>query len=254
MAQNDSDIAPAARLWDVPAALVLLTRLPMPALPDHAFAHGARAVWAYPVAGLVLGGLLALFAAVLSGLGLNPPIVAGLTLGALVVLTGAMHEDGLADTADGLWGGHDRERRLEIMKDSRIGAYGVLALILVMGLRWLGLAEVSWTGLIAALMLSRAMMPPLMLALPHARSTGLSHSVGAPNMGAAVAAVLIGSVGAILLAGSAGLMATLVAGAVTFGVGLVANAKIGGQTGDILGATQVLTEIAVLLTLVTMAQ
>ncbi|WP_299200949.1 adenosylcobinamide-GDP ribazoletransferase [uncultured Tateyamaria sp.] len=254
MAQNDSDIALAARLWDVPAALVLLTRLPMPALPDHAFAHGARAVWAYPVVGLVLGGLLALFAAVLNGLGLSAPIVAGLTLGALVMLTGAMHEDGLADTADGLWGGHDRERRLEIMKDSRIGAYGVLALIVIMGLRWLGLAEVSWTGLIAALMLSRAMMPPLMLALPHARSTGLSHSVGAPNMGAVVVAVLIGIVGAMLLTGGAGLLAALVAGAATVCVGLIANAKIGGQTGDILGATQILAEIAVLLTLATLTQ
>lgn len=254
MAQNDSDMALAARLWDVPAALVLLTRLPMPALPDHAFAHGARAVWAYPVVGLVLGGLLALFANALGALGLTTPIIAGLMLGALVMLTGAMHEDGLADTVDGLWGGHDRERRLEIMKDSRIGAYGVLALIIVMGLRWLGLAEVSWTGLIAALMLSRAMMPPLMLALPHARSTGLSHSVGAPGMGAVGAAVLIGIVGAMLLAGGAGLAAAIAAGAVTLGIGLVANAKIGGQTGDILGATQVLTEITVLLMLAAFTQ
>lgn len=254
MAQNDSDIALAARLWDVPAALVLLTRLPMPALPDHAFANGARAVWAYPVVGLVLGCLLALFAATLNALGLSAPVIAGLTLGALVMLTGAMHEDGLADTADGLWGGHDRERRLEIMKDSRIGAYGVLALIVMMGLRWLGLAEVSWAGLVAALMLSRAMMAPLMLALPHARSTGLSHSVGAPGMGTVVVAVLIGIVGATVLAGGAGLLAAIVAGAVTLVVGLVANAKIGGQTGDILGATQILTEIAVLLTLATMAQ
>lgn len=254
MAQNDSDIALAARLWDVPAALVLLTRLPMPALPDHAFAHGAGSVWAYPVVGLVLGGLLALFTAILDALGLSVSIVAGLTLGALVMLTGAIHEDGLADTADGFWGGHDQDRRLEIMKDSRIGAYGVLALIIVMGLRWLGLTEMSWTGLMAALMLSRAMMPPLMLCLPHARNTGLSHSVGAPGMGAVVIAVLIGIVGATLLAGGAGVLAAIVASAVTLVVGLVAQAKIGGQTGDILGATQVLTEIAVLLTLATLAQ
>ncbi|MEM8654858.1 MAG: adenosylcobinamide-GDP ribazoletransferase [Pseudomonadota bacterium] len=251
MAQDDNDKAPLGRLWDLPAACVLLTRLPIPALPDHAFANGARAVWAYPLVGAVLGAILSVLSGLLSGLGLPSMVVAGLLLGALVMLTGAMHEDGLADTADGLWGGHDRDRRLDIMKDSRIGAYGVLALIVVMGLRWLGLAEVEWTGIIAALMLSRAAMPPLMLALPNARSSGLSHSVGAAGLGEVSVAVLIGVIGAMLLVGAAGLFAAVIAGAMAAAMGLIARAKIGGQTGDILGATCVLSEVAVLLTLVT---
>lgn len=249
MAQNDSDMGPLDRLWDIPAALVLLTRLPLPALPDRAFVHGARAVWAYPLVGLVLGLILAVFSGLLTWLGLSDAVCAGLVIGALLMLTGAMHEDGLADTADGLWGGHDRDRRLEIMKDSRIGAYGVLALIVVMGLRWLGLAEIPWPGLIAALMLSRAAMPPLMLALPHARSSGLSHSVGTAGGGAVVIAAVIGVVGAVLLTGAAGLIAALAAGGVVLVMGMIARAKIGGQTGDILGATCVLSEVAVLLTL-----
>ncbi|MBY5932073.1 adenosylcobinamide-GDP ribazoletransferase [Tateyamaria omphalii] len=253
MAQNDSDMSPLKRLWDIPAALVLLTRLPLPPLPDHAFAHGARAVWAYPLVGLVLGLIVSLLSVVLTWLGLPDILAAGLLLGALLMLTGAMHEDGLADTADGLWGGHERERRLEIMKDSSIGAYGVLALIMVMGLRWLGLAEVDWTAIIAALMLSRAAMPPLMLALPHARSVGLSHSVGAASMGAVIVAVLIGVIGAAFLAGAAGLFAALIAGAVAMVVGVIARTKIGGQTGDILGATCVMSEVAVLMTLVAIA-
>lgn len=253
MAQKDNDMGPLGRLWDIPAALVLLTRLPLPALPDRAFAHGARAVWAYPVVGLVLGLILSLLAFVVGALGLPSAVIAGLLLGALVMLTGAMHEDGLADTADGLWGGHDRDRRLEIMKDSRIGAYGVLALIVVMGLRWLGLAEVAWTGLVAALMISRAAMPPLMLALPHARESGLSHSVGAAGFGDVVIAVLIGVVGATVLVGAAGILAAIVAGGVALIVGLVARVKIGGQTGDVLGATCVLSEVAVLITLATWA-
>jgi len=252
MAQNDSDMGPWSRLWDLPAALVLLTRLPLPALPDHAFAHGARAVWAYPFVGLVLGLILAGVTGVLGSLGLPAPVIAGLALGALVMLTGAMHEDGLADTADGLWGGHSAARRLEIMKDSRIGAYGVLALILAMGLRWMGFASVGWADIIAALMISRAVMAPLMLALPHARSTGLSHQVGTPSLGVVVAAVLIGTVGAMICAGGAGLVAAFMAAAVTLGMGAVARAKIGGQTGDILGATCVSSEIAVLLTLTAM--
>ncbi|APX11883.1 adenosylcobinamide-GDP ribazoletransferase [Tateyamaria omphalii] len=253
MAQNETDTGPLARLWDVPAALVLLTRLPLPTLPDHAFAHGARAVWAYPLVGLVLGLILSAMSLALTWLGLPQMMVAGVLLGALLMLTGAMHEDGLADTADGLWGGQTRDRRLEIMKDSRIGAYGVLALIVVMGLRWLGLAEVDWTGIIAALMLSRAAMTPLMLALPHARSTGLSHSVGAPETGAVLGAVLIAVVGAGVLLGIAGLFAALIAGAVAVSVGLIAKAKIAGQTGDVLGATCALSEVAVLLALVAMA-
>ena len=253
MARKDSDIGPARRLWDLPAAVVLLTRLPLPALPDHAFSHGARAVWAYPVVGLILGAIVAATMALLHGAGLAAAAVAGVALGVLLMLTGAMHEDGLADTADGLWGGHDRKRRLEIMKDSRIGAYGVLALIVVMGLRWLGLTEVHWTGIIAALMISRATMPTLMLALPHARGSGLSHSVGAPALGDVTGAVLIGLCGAVVLAGGAGMLAALIAGAVAVVMGAVARTKIGGQTGDILGATCVLSEVAALLTLATIA-
>ena len=253
MAQEDNDMSPLARLWDMPAALVLLTRVPLPPLPDHAFAHGARAVWAYPIVGLVLGLILSLLAFVLDALGLPSAVIAGLLLGALLMLTGAMHEDGLADTADGLWGGHDRDRRLEIMKDSRIGAYGVLALIVVMGLRWLGLAEVEWTGLVAALMLSRAAMPPLMLALPHARESGLSHSVGRATFESVATAVVIGVVGATMLVGAAGLVAAIIAGGVALAAALTARTKIGGQTGDILGATCVLSEVAVLLTLATLA-
>lgn len=249
METQKTDIA-TSWLWDLPAALVLLTRLPVPALPNHAFAHPARAVWAYPVVGLILGLIVWLISWICSAFGLPAPIAAGIVLGALILLTGAMHEDGLADTADGLWGGHDTARRLEIMKDSRIGAYGVLALIVAMGLRWLGLTEVSWAGLVTALVVSRAVMPPLMLALPHARSTGLSHSVGGPSKGPVLIGILIAATVAIGLNSTTGALALVVAIFVVGLIGLIAKAKIGGQTGDILGATQLCTEIAVLIVLI----
>ncbi|MEM8578904.1 MAG: adenosylcobinamide-GDP ribazoletransferase, partial [Pseudomonadota bacterium] len=118
---------PTSPLWHPLLAALLLSRLPLPRVPDAAFAEGARAVWAYPVVGLLLGA----FAAGIGALAPTPVIGAGLALAAMAMMTGALHEDGLADTADGLWGGQSRARRLEIMKDSRIGAYGVLALILV---------------------------------------------------------------------------------------------------------------------------
>jgi len=249
MATDETDTPWKERLWDLPAALVLLTRLPMPRLPDQAFAQGARAVWAYPLVGLILGLCAGVVVWLASALSLPPAMGAGLGLAALVILTGAMHEDGLADTADGLWGGHDPERRLEIMKDSRIGAYGVLALIVAMGLRWLGLVEVSAAGLIAALIISRALMTPLMFALPHARDTGLAHSVGRASTPDMLAGMLIAAICAVLLCGGPGLLALIFAGAVAAGIGAVAKAKVGGQTGDILGATQICTEITVLMTL-----
>ena len=236
-------------LWDLPTAAVLLTRLPIPNLPDHAFSRSARAVWAYPVVGLALGLIVSLLAVLCTALGLSEPITAGLILGALILLTGAMHEDGLADTADGLWGGHDPKQRLDIMKDSRIGAYGVLALIVAMGLRWLGLTGASLPAVVTALVMSRAMMPAMMVALPHARNTGLSHSVGHPPFGAALTAGLIGAVMAVLLSGSSGFLALILAIGVTTVIGYIAKAKIGGQTGDILGATQICTEIIVLIAL-----
>jgi adenosylcobinamide-GDP ribazoletransferase len=248
MPPEKTDSAP--RIWDLPVAFVLLTRLPVPALPEQAFAHPARAVWAYPVVGLSLAVVLCLAGAFFAALGISPAVTAGLMLAGLILLTGAMHEDGLADTADGLWGGQDPARRLEIMKDSRIGAYGVLALIIALGLRWLTWTEASWPAIVIAFVVSRAMMPTLMLALPHARAIGLSHSVGTPPLSAVIAALMIGAAIAILLAGGTGLIALVVSVALTALIGRVAQNKINGQTGDILGATQICTEIAILIVLI----
>ncbi|SDO42677.1 cobalamin-5'-phosphate synthase [Lutimaribacter pacificus] len=239
---------------DIAAALGLLTRLPVP-VSDAAAARGARAAWAYPVAGLAValsGGAVGWIAL---ALGLAPMLAAGLALAAMTAATGALHEDGLADCADGFWGGWDRARRLEIMKDSRIGTYGVLALVLGTGLRWGALGALFaaghvWAPLIAAAMLSRAAMPALMAALPHARDSGLSRHVGRPD-GTTVAAgaglALVAS--ALVLGFGAALGATVVALLAASCVAALARARIGGQTGDVLGAAQQVCEIAVLLAL-----
>ena len=117
------------RRTELVSAFGLLTRLPVADLtPPGDYADPARAVWAYPLAGLavgLIGGLVYWLAAALA----IPPMIAGvLALGAMVLATGGLHEDGLADTADGLGGGRDKARKLEIMRDSRIGSYGVIAL------------------------------------------------------------------------------------------------------------------------------
>jgi adenosylcobinamide-GDP ribazoletransferase len=210
-------------------------------------------------------GLIAALVGIVAGwLGLPPAISAGLALASMVIITGALHEDGLADSADGLWGGWDPVRRLEIMKDSHIGSYGVIALILSLGLRWVALTSLAGQGgplnqtaLISALVLcatlSRAPMVVVMSALPHARRGGLSVRVGRPHRASAALAVAVAlAVGLVFLGlALAGLIVVL--GLVTLAIILISKVKIGGQTGDILGATQQISEIAILCVLVSLA-
>ena len=241
------------RLRDILLALVLLTRLPLPRLPDSAFARQAKAAWAYPLAGLAVALPACVLGALALAAGLPAGPAAGLVMTVQVLLTGAMHEDGLADVADGFWGGFTRERRLEIMKDSRIGAYGVLALVLILILRWSALTALIGAGGIWALAgvaaLSRAPMAVLMARMPNARQTGLSQSVGRPAVGAALAAAVLGAACALLFAGAAGFAAIAATALAAAGMAAVARGKIGGQTGDVLGATQQLGETAALLAL-----
>lgn len=239
---------------DIPAALGLLSRLPVKVDTDRATTRGARAAWAYPVAGLVFALIAGLVAQIALWLGLPAPLVAGLALGSLIIITGAMHEDGLADAADGLWGGWDVARRLEIMKDSHIGVYGVIAVALGIGLRWQALtivieAGALWPALIATAAISRAVMVPLMAHLPHARASGLSHSVGRPSSQTAFSALGFAAVIALTFWHFAALWLIAVALLAALSCAAIAKSKINGQTGDILGATQQITEIALLLTL-----
>ena len=242
--------APLRQLW---LAAVLLTRLPLPHLPSEAFAQGPRAVWAYPVIGAAVGACGALVGSIALALGLSVGIAALLALALMTVLTGAMHEDGLADVFDGFWGGTTPQRRLEIMRDSQIGTYGVLALILVCALRisaFTVLLQGAPAALVAAAALSRGMMPALMYLMPHARKDGLSHSVGRPGMDTTLIGVGAAALFAIVCLGWGALLALLISGALVAGCAIVAKRKIGGQTGDVLGATQQLTETAILLTCV----
>ena len=242
---------PLIALGDVPLALALLTRLPSRVEDDD---RRADACWAYPLAGVVVALIAALVGCVAMALAVPAPMAAGLSLLALVVTTGAMHEDGLADCADGLWGGWTPAKRLEIMKDSRIGAYGVIALVLGLGLRWAALSALFEAGailgpLVGAAALSRATLPVLMNRMKNARDAGLSKYQGQPYH----LTVVIGCVLALALAWIAVgfvpmLLGALMAALAALAAAMIAYFKIGGQTGDVLGATQQLTEIAVLAT------
>jgi adenosylcobinamide-GDP ribazoletransferase len=240
-------------LADLPAAIGLLTRLPIPVSQTRAVQRGAAAAWAYPLAGALIGIILAAAVSVFTWIGLPIGIVAALVIAVNVIITGAMHEDGLADTADGLWGGWDPEHRLKIMKDSHIGTYGVLALGLSLLIRWLGVSalialDLYWVGFIAIAVLSRGGMVVLMAAMENARKTGLSQTVGRPTAATMWIAVAI----SLVIAAGLGQFTMIIAAPFAVLIcGLIARAKIGGQTGDILGATQQITEITLLLVLLT---
>lgn len=238
---------------DIGVGIGLLTRLPFGGDATYAMARGAAAAWTWPIVGLMLALCAALIAWLFSGLG--PALCAALALLTSMILTGALHEDGLADCADGFWGGYTPERRLEIMKDSHIGSYGTLALIASLGLRALALATLAANGhllvaLCLAAMLSRAAMVWVMYTLPHARPGGLSASVGRPSFNVLSLAWAGAKIAALLIAGWAGIAAIIAAFLAALTAQSIANAKIGGQTGDVLGATQQIAEIAVLLALV----
>lgn len=244
--------SPLLHSGDPGAALALLTRLPA---PFAAHDRGAAAAWAWPLAGLAAGGLAAVVAGLAHWAGLGPGPQAALALVALALVTGGLHHDGLADFADGVWGGRDPARRLEIMRDSRVGSYGVLALVLVPVLGWSALVQIAEKGLLAPALLigaagSRAAMAGVMAALPPARTDGLSRLTGRPGLPTVLLALGVGALPTVLLAPSALLPVLLVSAGLAALVARIARKALGGQTGDVLGATQMIAETGLWLTLV----
>ncbi|SDC00807.1 cobalamin-5'-phosphate synthase [Paenibacillus sp. UNCCL117] len=163
------------------AALQFLTRLPVPVKLDYHDALFRRSVIFYPLAGWLLGTLTAAFGVLLADvLELPASVTAALTLGCWVALSGALHLDGLMDTADGVLSHRSRERMLEIMKDSRVGAMGVIVCVLVLLLKWTLLAELlpesgsvgasSWLLLPLVTLWSRWFMAAAIWGWPYARS------------------------------------------------------------------------------------
>lgn len=225
----------------------LLTRLPLPMVQQP---QGATAAWAWPLVGVVIGILNMIVAGILLWLNVPATVTAAVVLATNAIVTGALHEDGLADTADGFFGGWTRERRLEIMKDSHIGGFGTLALILTVLARWSALVAILngplW-GLIAVAALSRAPMTVVMAALPNARGNGLAQAVGRPDRDTVAIAIALAFLAAALTAGLAtAVLSVAVITVVTCALVLTAQSRIGGQTGDVLGASQQLAEVAVL--------
>ncbi len=230
-------------------AIGFLTRIPVPArvLADRK-AQASSLTW-YPAVGALIGLLLALLATLLDG---APDLLtAALVLLAWVALSGGMHLDGLADSADAWVGGMgNAERTLAIMKDPACGPMGVLAIVLALLLKFAALASLlhaAWPLLVLVPMLARAAMTALFLTTPYVRPGGLGDLLQhAPRRTCHIALAITAA--AALLTGWPGLALILVTAAITWWLRRASLARINGFTGDLAGALGEITETALILT------
>ena len=242
--------------------LGFLTRLPVRA-PDGGGRGGelAGAMALFPLAGVVAGAASGTVLAAGTYLGFSGLMAGLLAVAAGIAITGGLHEDGLADVADGFGGGWTVQRKLEIMRDSTVGTYGVLALVIITGLKAGGLGALADGGLrnwdlvaiaIAAGAMSRAMMVVLLFLLAPARRDGRSVEAGRPAFATTASATglaLAICAGCLVpvfgISAALGICASAIAGLVF--MHMLAFRHIGGQTGDVAGATQQICEVALVL-------
>lgn len=241
---------------DMLRAVAFLSRIPVPGRFFEGRTGGV-ADWAhvFPLAGLLVAAPGTILLLLLGQFDADPLVAALLGLAAQTFVTGALHEDGLADSTDGLFGGRDRESALAIMKDSRIGSYGAAALFFSFALRAAALAALLRTvgpaaaaaGMLAIAATSRGAMVWHWSRLPSARTDGIAANAGSPGASTAFQSAALATAATIALAsfgpGWAGTIAVLTATALsTAWIGRLARRKIGGHTGDTIGACQQLCE------------
>jgi adenosylcobinamide-GDP ribazoletransferase len=241
-------------LDDLRTATTFLTRLPMPhpdgARPDHF----ARAQRMFPLVGGFIGAAVGLVCLLLRLIGVPDLAAAALALGGGALLTGALHEDGLADVADGFGGGRDAAAKLEIMRDSRLGTYGVLILLVSFAAKLAALAAIPdglvVQSMIAAHALGRGVLPWMTISLPYARKNGLAANAGQPEGTiAAISAGIALAIALLTLPFTTALLAAGAAGASALAMSVLAKRQIGGQTGDVLGGAEQVAETAILVLL-----
>ena len=240
---------------DLRAAIMLLTRLPVWAAKEGDTPNLSRSTWAYPLVGAIVGaiGAATMFAA--HALGINLVLSVFIMITVMVLSTGAFHEDGLADTADGIGGGWTRERKLEIMRDSRIGTYGTVALLLSLGLRSAALVSLDDVMLIIlstvmASTISRAGIVLLLLVMSPARSDGMGTVAENPPLLSVAVALFFALLASQIV--PHGMTASLVGGIGLLVIYRLGKKHLGGYTGDLLGAGQQVSEIGILITLSTL--
>jgi adenosylcobinamide-GDP ribazoletransferase len=246
-------------------ATQFLTRLPIPARLQTVWGMEdlRDSVHMFPLVGVLVGLGASLVYATAVFCDLPPVIAAILAVATQILMTGALHEDGLADVCDGFGGGRTREEKLEIMRDSRLGTYGAIGLILSLALRIAAITHLAdpmivAPALIAAAALSRAAMPVAMWLLPQARKDGLAASAGRPQRGRVLVGVGVGVVMGFICLSVTRAGIVLMLSMISAGLILrISQRQIGGITGDVLGTMQQFLEISMLaaaLALVTLSK
>lgn len=241
---------------DIAAAFMLLTRIPInwnKISPDQP-PDLNRCLWVYPVVGLVVGSIGAgiYFAAIKLSIPQYPAII--LCLIAMILTTGAFHEDGLADVMDGFGGGGSKDKKLEIMRDSRIGTYGGLALLLSIILKFTSLINFSdfqlMITVIIGAVVSRLMILLTLLMLQPARKDSLSTIAGIPSHGSIITAGIITIITTLFfLDFIVTVIVILVALLITALFARTSYKQVGGYSGDVLGAVQQISEVSIFITL-----
>ncbi|MDC3235061.1 adenosylcobinamide-GDP ribazoletransferase [Candidatus Puniceispirillum sp.] len=243
-----------SRFGDIAAAFLLLSRIPI----TYQFAKDSppdfiSSLWAFPIVGLVIGGFGGMMLAFASFLGLPLLVCGGVSVGVMAMASGAMHEDGLADTADGFGGGKNVDDKMRIMHNSHIGSYGVLALCistiirisLFASIAGLDLSNLALIGLVAAIAAAARWQILIALwAFPIAAGAKLAKVTGRPSVVVIFAAAFLWMAPlayfalpiATVIAGIAALFACL-------GLGRIAMRQINGISGDVMGAMIILAEI-----------
>jgi len=240
-------------LGEVVAAFMLLTRLPVGRFGSvHAENAFAGAVWAYPIVGVAIGAIGAAVYLLGVEIGMPPAFAAVCVIAATVLATGALHEDALADMADGFGGGRSRAQKLEIMRDSRVGTFGVLALVLSVAARVAAITSIAVPGKVAMALigtgsLARGAMLVLVILLSPARRDGLAADLRTTGKARVLVGLILSATVAFLLLPPA---AAAIAAAATVLAALCLSAlawrQIGGYTGDVLGATEMIAECSAL--------
>ncbi len=241
-------------LDDLITAVAFLTRLPMPHPMGAKPKNFVRAHRMFPLVGAAIGGAVGLFCLGLRMIGVPDLSAAALALGAGALLTGALHEDGLADVADGFGGGRDVAAKLEIMRDSRLGTYGALILMVSFVTKLSALAALPDAAvaqsLVATHALARGVLPAMSMSLDYARKDGLAANAGRPDLATvSIAAAFALVIAALSLPAVGAVHATLAAAAAAVGMAWLAQRQIGGQTGDVLGGAEQVGETAILVLL-----
>jgi len=239
----------SARGCEFYSAFTLLTRIPLFGVECEPVPQG-KALWAYPLVGALIGSFGAGAFAITSMIGLPTLLAAVAALAATIMVSGALHEDGLSDFADGLGGGRTAHDKLRIMRDSNQGVYGSLALMLSLAARGgaiFALGSTAPLAIIATHTIARGVLAVPMRQISAVRGDGILAAAGYPAYLTVLAALVLAAViaGLLLSAQTAQIVLILAIGA-AFGISYLAKRQVGGLTGDVLGAAEQVAEVVVL--------